>query len=60
LYMRKTLLGAEHQDTISSTENLPNTYKNQGKYCEAESWSIKIRIGKTEFNCIMLFIEIKF
>ena len=36
LDMRKTLLGAEHTDTLTSMTNLASTYCQQGKLNEAE------------------------
>jgi Tetratricopeptide repeat len=34
--IRKKLLGEEHPDTLSSMENLASTYRNQGRWNDAE------------------------
>jgi tetratricopeptide (TPR) repeat protein len=34
--MRKSVLGAEHPDTLTSMCNLASTYRNQGRWKEAE------------------------
>jgi hypothetical protein len=33
---RKRVLGAEHPDTLTSMANLASTYRNQGRWSEAE------------------------
>jgi len=34
--LRKRVLGQEHPDTLSSMTNLASTYRNQGRWNEAE------------------------
>ncbi len=44
--LRRRELGAEHPDTLASTNNLANLYENQGRYDEAEvlySTTLQIR-----------------
>jgi hypothetical protein len=38
--MRKTVLGAEHPDTLASMNNLASTYKKQGRWKEAEELEV--------------------
>ena len=40
--MTKNLLGAEHPDTLHSMGNLAITYKNQGRWNEAEQLDINV------------------
>ena len=40
--MRKKLLGAEHPDILTSMGNLANTYRNQGRWNEAEQLEIQV------------------
>ena len=35
--LRKRLLGAEHPDTLTSMANLAETYRQQGRWNEAEA-----------------------
>jgi uncharacterized protein (DUF2164 family) len=42
MYMRKKLLGAEHQDTLTSMSNLANIYQNQGRWNEAEQLEVQV------------------
>ena len=37
---RKDILGKEHPDTLSSMESLAATYRNQGKWNEAEALEV--------------------
>jgi hypothetical protein len=40
--MTKKLLGAEHPDTLRSMGNLASTYRNQGRWNEAEQLEIQV------------------
>ena len=40
--MRKKLLGAEHPHTLTSMGNLAATYRNQGKWNEAEQLDVQM------------------
>ena len=40
--MRKKLLGAEHPDTLLSMRNLASTYRNQGRWNEAEQLQVQV------------------
>ncbi|KAI8624325.1 P-loop containing nucleoside triphosphate hydrolase protein [Xylariaceae sp. FL1651] len=40
--MRKTVLGPEHPDTLTSMANLASTYSNQGRWKEAESLEVQV------------------
>ena len=40
--MRKKLLGAEHPQTLTSMANLASTYRNQGRWNEAEQLEIRV------------------
>ena len=37
----KTKLGADHSDTLTSMANLASTYRNQGRFVEAENLQAK-------------------
>jgi hypothetical protein len=39
---RKTVLGAEHPDTLTSMANLASTYWNQGRWGEAEQLGVQV------------------
>ncbi len=39
---RKTKLGADHPDTLSSMANLAATYSNQGRWEEAEKLQVQV------------------
>jgi putative hemolysin len=38
----KTVLGAEHPDTLTSMANLASTYHNQGRWNEAEKLEVQV------------------
>ena len=40
--MRKSILGAEHPDTLSSMRNLASTYSKQGRTKEAEELQVAV------------------
>ena len=40
---RKRVLGAEHLDTLSSMANLASTYRNQGRWKEAEELEVQVK-----------------
>ena len=40
--MRKKLLGAEHPDTLISMANLAITYRDQGRWNEAEKLQVQV------------------
>jgi Tetratricopeptide repeat len=40
--LRKKLLGAEHPDTLTSMANIAVTYRNQGKWIEAEQLQVQV------------------
>src|SRR5436309_15314421 len=40
--MRKRVLGAEHPDTLTSMGNLASTYRNQGRWKEAEELELQV------------------
>jgi hypothetical protein len=40
--MRKRVLGQEHPDTLTSMGNLASTYKNQGRWKEAEELNVQM------------------
>ena len=46
--MRKKLLGAEHPDTLISMANLASTYKDQGRWIEAEQLEVQVMDGHEE------------
>jgi hypothetical protein len=39
---RKTKLGADHPDSLSSVANLAWTYRNQGRWKEAETLQVQV------------------
>jgi hypothetical protein len=39
---RKKVLGAEHPDTLTSMANLASTYRNQGRWKEAEELDVQV------------------
>ncbi len=39
---RKTKLGADHPDTLTSMANLASTYWNQGRWEEAETLEVQV------------------
>ena len=39
---RKRVLGAEHPDTLTSMANLASTYRNQGRWKEAEELEVQV------------------
>ncbi len=39
---RKTKLGADHPDTLTSMANLASTYRNQGRWKEAEKLEVQV------------------
>ena len=39
---RKRVLGAEHPDTLTSMANLASTYRNQGRWKEAEELNVQV------------------
>ncbi|KAH8655573.1 hypothetical protein BX600DRAFT_384999, partial [Xylariales sp. PMI_506] len=39
---RKTKLGADHPDTLTSIANLASTYWNQGRWQEAEKLDVQV------------------
>jgi Tetratricopeptide repeat len=39
---RKTVLGPEHPDTLTSMNNLAATYGNQGRWPEAEKLNVQV------------------
>ena len=39
---RKTKLGADHPDTLTSMANLASTYRNQGRWEEAEQLEVQV------------------
>jgi len=39
---QKEILGAEHTDTLTSMANLASTYRNQGRWKEAEVLDIQV------------------
>ena len=39
---RRDLLGEEHPDTLTSMGNLASTYRNQGKWKEAEALEVVV------------------
>ena len=39
---RKTALGAEHPSTLISVANLASTYRNQGRWNEAEKLEVQV------------------
>ena len=39
---RKKVLGAEHPDTLTSMANLASTYRNQGRWKEAEELEVQV------------------
>jgi hypothetical protein len=39
---RKRVLGEEHPDTLSSIGNLASTYRNQGRWKEAEELEVQV------------------
>ena len=39
---RKTVLGPEHPDTLTSMDNLASTYRNQGRWTEAEKLFVQV------------------
>ncbi|KAF1807874.1 hypothetical protein P152DRAFT_383950, partial [Eremomyces bilateralis CBS 781.70] len=41
---RKRVLGAEHLDTLTSMANLASTYRNQGRWKEAEELETSSRV----------------
>jgi hypothetical protein len=44
---RKTVLGAEHPDTLTSMANLASTYWNQGRWDEAEQLGVQVMETRT-------------
>ena len=38
----KTVLGPEHPDTLTSTDNLALTYRDQGRWAEAEKLQVQV------------------
>ena len=38
----KRVLGAEHPDTLTSINNLASTYRNQGRWKEAEELEVQV------------------
>jgi hypothetical protein len=38
----KTVLRAEHPDTLTSMANLASTYRNQGRWGEAEQLDVRV------------------
>ena len=40
--MTKKLLGAEHPDTLTAMANLASTYRNQGRWNEAEQLEVQV------------------
>ena len=46
--MRKKLLGAEHPDTLICMANLASTYKDQGRWIEAEQLEVQVMDGHEE------------
>ena len=42
LDMRKRVLDSEHPDTLTSMANLASTYKNQGRWKEAEELEVLV------------------
>jgi tetratricopeptide (TPR) repeat protein len=42
LTIRETLLGAEHPSTLTSKANLASTYRNQGRWKEAEELEVQV------------------
>ena len=40
--MRKQVLGKEHPDTLTSMDNLAETYWNQGRWKEAEQLEVTV------------------
>jgi hypothetical protein len=38
----KRVLGQEHPDTLTSMANLASTYRNQGRWKEAEDWEVLV------------------
>ncbi len=49
--IRKTKLGANHPDTLTNMANLASTYKNQGRWKEAEKLDVQVmEIRKTKFG----------
>jgi len=39
---RKRVLGQEHPDTLTSVANLASTYRNQGRWKEAEELDVQV------------------
>jgi Tetratricopeptide repeat len=39
---RKTVLGLEHPDALTSMFNLASTYRNQGRWVEAEKLDVHV------------------
>jgi hypothetical protein len=51
LLTRKTQLGADHPDTLISMANLASTYRNQGRWVEAEGLEVQVvEISKTKLG----------
>jgi hypothetical protein len=46
--MTKKLLGADHPDTLHSMANLACTYRNQGRWNEAEQLELEVTNRKIE------------
>ncbi len=40
--VRKSKLGADHPDTLTSMANLASTYWNQGRWDEAETLEVQV------------------
>jgi len=46
----KTRLGAVHPSTVMSMANLASTYRNQGRWEEAEKLEVQVKTSKTKLG----------
>ena len=48
---RKQLFGEDHPDTLSSMGNLANTYRNKGRWNDAEELRGSVRDPSDKLGC---------